>query len=189
MTYAPYPLSRPRRLRRTPWMRDLVRESHLSASDFIWPIFVRDGEAIAEPITSMPGVMRYSIDRALGAAERAVKAGIPVIALFPYTNPDKKTADCAEAWNPENLVNQATRAIKAEFPEIGIMLDVALDPYNSMGHDGIVQNGIILNDETLACLEKQTLAQAEAGADIMGPSDMMDGRIGVMRAALEAHGF
>ncbi|MEO1562769.1 MAG: porphobilinogen synthase [Pseudomonadota bacterium] len=189
MTYAPFPLARPRRLRRTPWMRELVRENALLASDLIWPIFVRDGESVREPVPSMPGVERRSIDEAVKDAERAAKAGIPVIALFPYTDPAVKTEDCAEAWNPENLVNQATRAIKAEVPEIGIMLDVALDPYNALGHDGIVQGDEILNDETLIALEKQTLAQAEAGADIMGPSDMMDGRIGVMRAALEANEF
>ncbi|MEM9716191.1 MAG: porphobilinogen synthase [Pseudomonadota bacterium] len=189
MTYAPFPLSRPRRLRQAPWIRDLVRENALSAHDLIWPIFVRDGENIEEPIPSMPGVMRRSIDKAVESAARAAEAGIPLLAIFPYTDPDKKTPDCEEAWNPENLVNQATRAIKAEVPEIGIMLDVALDPYNSLGHDGIVQNGVVLNDETLIALEKQTLAQAEAGADVMGPSDMMDGRIGVMRAALEGNEY
>ena len=189
MTYAPYPLARPRRLRRTAWMRDIVRENGLSQSDFIWPIFVRDGENVREQIPSMPGVERRSIDEAVKDAERAYKAGIPVIALFPYTNPEHKTEDCAEAWNPDNLVNQATRAIKAAVPDIGIMLDVALDPYNAMGHDGIVRDGIILNDETLIALEKQSLAHAEAGADILGPSDMMDGRIGVMRSALEANEF
>jgi len=189
MTHAPFPLARPRRLRRTPWIRDLVRENELTVSDLIWPIFVRDGENVEEPIASMPGVMRRSIDNVVKAAEEAAELGIPVIAVFPYTDPAKKTADCAEAWNPENLVNQATRAIKAEIPDIGILLDVALDPYNALGHDGIVENGVVLNDETLIALEKQTLAQAEAGADILGPSDMMDGRIGVMRSALEANEY
>ncbi|MEM9211422.1 MAG: porphobilinogen synthase [Pseudomonadota bacterium] len=189
MTYAPFPLSRPRRLRRTPWIRDLVRENTLSVSDLIWPIFVRDGEDGAEDVASMPGVQRLTVDRAVRAAEEAAELGIPVVALFPYTDPAKKTPGCEEAWNPDNLVNTATRAIKAEVPEIGILLDVALDPYNSNGHDGIVKDSIILNDETLLALEKQTLAQAEAGADILGPSDMMDGRIGVMRAALEANEY
>ncbi len=187
--HAPFPLSRSRRLRRTPWMRDLVRETALGVSDLIWPIFIREGEGIREPVASLPGVDRLSIDNAAIAAEEAATLGIPVIALFPYTDPAKKTPDAAEAWNMENLVNRATRAIKAKVPDIGIMLDVALDPYNSDGHDGIVRDGIILNDETLMALEKQTLAQAESGADILGPSDMMDGRIGIMRQALESHDF
>ena len=187
--HAPFPLGRSRRLRRTPWMRDLVRETHLSVSDLIWPIFIREGEGIREPVASLPGVDRLSIDNAVIAAEEAATLGIPVIALFPYTDPAKKTHDAAEAWNPDNLVNRATRAIKAAVPDIGIMLDVALDPYNSDGHDGIVRDGIILNDESLIAIEKQTLAQAEAGADILGPSDMMDGRIAIMRQALEQNDF
>ncbi len=187
--HAPFPLGRSRRLRRTPWMRDLVRETHLSVSDLIWPIFIREGEGIREPVASLPGVDRLSIDNAVIAAEEAATLGIPVIALFPYTDPAKKTPDAAEAWNPDNLVNRATRAIKAAVPDIGIMLDVALDPYNSDGHDGIVRDGIILNDESLIAIEKQTLAQAEAGADILGPSDMMDGRIAIMRQALEQNDF
>ena len=187
MTYAPFPLSRPRRMRQASWIRNLVEEVQLSPSDFIWPIFIRDGENIEEPIATMPGVSRLSIDRAVVAAGRAAEAGIPMIALFPYTDPSKKTETCEEAWNPDNLVNQATRAIKSAVPEIGVMLDVALDPYNSLGHDGIVVNDMILNDETLVALEKQALVQAESGADVLGPSDMMDGRIGVIRAALEGH--
>ncbi len=187
--HAPFPLGRSRRLRRTPWMRDLVRETHLSVSDLIWPIFIREGEGIREPVASLPGVDRLSIDNAVIAAEEAATLGIPVIALFPYTDPAKKTPDAAEAWNPDNLVNRATRAIKAAVPDIGVMLDVALDPYNSDGHDGIVRDGIILNDESLIAIEKQTLAQAEAGADILGPSDMMDGRIAIMRQALEQNDF
>lgn len=187
--HAPFPMSRSRRLRRTPWMRSLVQETQLSVSDLIWPIFVRDGENVREPVASLPGVDRLSIDLAVQAAEEAATLGIPVIALFPYTDAADKTPDAAEAWNPENLVNRATRAIKAAVPDIGVMLDVALDPYNSDGHDGLVRDGIILNDETLEALAQQTLAQAEAGADILGPSDMMDGRIGIMRQALEANDF
>ncbi|MDR6265482.1 porphobilinogen synthase [Roseobacter sp. N2S] len=188
-TPAPFPIARPRRNRRTDWMRDLTRENTLSVSDLIWPIFVRDGDDVVEPIESMPGVNRLSISRAVEAANEAANLGIPVIALFPYTDPAKKNPDAAEAWNPENLVNQATRAIKAQVPDIGIMLDVALDPYNSDGHDGIVRDGIIMNDETLGALEQQALTQAEAGADILGPSDMMDGRIGIIRRALEQNDF
>ncbi len=170
-------------------MRSLVQETQLSVSDLIWPIFVRDGENIREPVASLPGVDRLSIDLAVQAAEEAATLGIPVIALFPYTDASDKTPDASEAWNPDNLVNRATRAIKAAVPDIGVMLDVALDPYNSDGHDGLVRDGIILNDETLEALVQQTLAQAEAGADILGPSDMMDGRIGIMRQALEANDF
>ena len=186
---APFPISRPRRLRQADWMRDLVRENEVSVRDLIWPIFVRDGDAVTEPVKSMPGVNRYSIDKAVDAAMQAADAGIPVVALFPYTNPSVKTPDAAEAYNPENLVNRATRAIKAAVPDIGVMLDVALDPYNSDGHDGLVRDGVILNDETLLVLEKQAIVQAEAGADILGPSDMMDGRIAVIRNALEQNEF
>jgi len=187
--HAPFPLGRSRRLRRTPWMRSLVQETQLNVSDLIWPIFVREGEGIREPIASLSGVDRLSIDNAVIAAEEAATLGIPVIALFPYTDPTLKNPEATEAWNPDNLVNRATRAIKAAVPDIGVMLDVALDPYNSDGHDGIVRDGIILNDESLIAIEKQTLAQAAAGADILGPSDMMDGRIAIMRQALEANDF
>ncbi|GMG81267.1 porphobilinogen synthase [Paralimibaculum aggregatum] len=185
---APFPMSRPRRLRRAPWMRALVAETRLAPSDLIWPCFVIEGQDAAEPVAAMPGVERLSIDRLVRAAERAARLGIPAIAIFPYTDPARKTAECEEAWNPENLVCRATRAVKAAVPEVGVMLDVALDPYNALGHDGIVRGEEILNDETLAALEKQTLAQAEAGADILGPSDMMDGRVARMRMALEREG-
>ncbi len=188
-TPAPFPIARPRRTRRTDWMRDLTRENELSVNDLIWPIFVREGDDVVEPIDSMPGVNRLSVSRAVEAANDAANLGIPVIAVFPYTDPSIKTPGAEEAWNPENLVNRATRAIKEQVPDIGVMLDVALDPYNSDGHDGIVRDGVILNDETLMALEKQTLVQAEAGADILGPSDMMDGRVGVMRRALEQSDF
>lgn len=186
---APFPAARPRRLRRSEGLRALVRETRLDVNDLIWPVFVREGEGISEPIPSMPGVERLSIDRVVRAAEEAVSLGIPVLALFPYTDPARKTAECEEAWNPGNLVNRATRAIKAAFPDLAVMLDVALDPYNVHGHDGLVRDGVILNDETLAALERQALSHAEAGADILGPSDMMDGRIGVIRGALEREGF
>ena len=188
-TPAPFPAARARRLRRTDWMRDLTRENTLTTADLIWPMFVRDGSGVEEPVASMPGVMRRSIDKAVEAANEAANLGIPVIALFPYTDASKKTSACEEAVNPDNLVNRATRAIKAAVPDIGIMLDVALDPYNADGHDGIVHDGEILNDETLMMLEQQALVQAEAGADILGPSDMMDGRIGVIRGALENNDF
>ncbi|MBB5514805.1 porphobilinogen synthase [Rubricella aquisinus] len=187
--FAPYPLSRPRRLRRTPWMRNLVQETTLSVSDLIWPLFVREGQNELEPVASMPGVARRSVDLIPDAAAEAAALGIPVIALFPYTEPARKSPGCEEAWNPENLVNQATRAVRAAGIEIGIMLDVALDPYNSLGHDGIVRDGVVLNDESLIGLEKQALAHAEAGADILGPSDMMDGRIAHLRRALEREGY
>ncbi len=187
--FAPFPMSRPRRLRRAGWIRDLVRETRLRPEDLIWPIFVMDGEDAEAPVTSMPGVSRVTVDRAPDMARRAADLGIPCIAVFPYTDAADKTPGAEEAWNPGNLVCSATRAIKAATDEVGVLLDVALDPYNSDGHDGIVRDGVILNDETLLALEKQTLAQAEAGADVMGPSDMMDGRVAVMRRALEEHDF
>ncbi|HUF57041.1 MAG TPA: porphobilinogen synthase [Thermohalobaculum sp.] len=182
---APFPLARPRRLRRTPWIRDMVRETRLAPADLIWPCFVVEGEDEAHDVASMPGVQRLSIDRLLVRAAEAASLGIPAVAIFPYTDPSLKTPDAREAWNPENLVCRATRAVKAEVPDLGVLLDVALDPYNSDGHDGIVRDGTILNDETLEALCRQALAQAEAGCDILGPSDMMDGRIGAIRRALE----
>ena len=185
---APFPSTRLRRTRVSPQLRGLVRETSLSVSDLIWPVFVRDGENVEEPVASMPGVVRRSVDKVVEAAKEAADMGIPAICLFPYTDPALKTADCAEAWNPENLSNRATRAIKAAVPDIAIMTDVALDPYNAYGHDGFVVDGEIINDETVEALVKQTLSQAEAGADIIGPSDMMDGRIKAMRDALEANG-
>ncbi|CAN5804827.1 porphobilinogen synthase [soil metagenome] len=186
---APFPLSRPRRLRRSPWMRAMVAEHRLAPADLIWPIFVREGRDVAEPIASLPGIARLSIDRAVRAGEAAAALGIPCVALFPYTQARDKNPQASEALNPENLVCRATRAIKAAVPGLGVLLDVALDPYNSDGHDGLVRDGIVLNDETLQALEAQALCQAEAGADILGPSDMMDGRVGVIRRALEARGF
>ncbi|MDE4274692.1 porphobilinogen synthase [Phaeobacter gallaeciensis] len=187
-TVAPFPAARLRRTRVSPAIRGLVRENTLTTDDLIWPVFVRDGEGIVEPVVSMPGVVRRSVDKIAEAAVEAQALGIPAICLFPYTDPALKTEDCAEAWNPDNLCNRAIRAIKAVAPDIAVMTDVALDPYNINGHDGFVVDGEILNDETVEALVKMTLAQAEAGADIIGPSDMMDGRIAAMRSGLEQGG-
>jgi porphobilinogen synthase len=185
---ASFRTARARRLRRTDAIRALARENHLSVNDLIWPVFICDGDNIEDPVASMPGVMRRSIDKLVEAAHHAADLGIPAICLFPYTDPALKTADCAEAWNPQNLSNRATRAIKAAVPEIAVMTDVALDPYNIDGHDGFLVDGVVVNDATVEALVKQALSQAEAGADIIGPSDMMDGRIGAIRGALEAQG-
>jgi len=182
-------MTRPRRLRQADWMRRLVRETALSVDDLIWPIFVVDGQNQRQPIDSMPGVERVSVDLVAEKANEAAGLGIPCIALFPYTDPSAKTPGAEEAWNPDNLVNRATREIKKQVPDIGIMLDVALDPYNSDGHDGIVRDGIIMNDESLMALQQQALSHAEAGADILGPSDMMDGRVAIIRQALEQNDF
>lgn len=187
-TIAPFPTSRTRRVRRTAALRALTQEHTLSTDDLIWPVFIREGTGVEDPIPSMPGVARLSIDKLVRAAREAASLGIPAICLFPYTDPALKTPLCEEAWNPENLTNRAIRALKAAVPEIAVMTDIALDPYNSNGHDGIVRDGVIVNDETVAALVKMALAQAEAGADILGPSDMMDGRIGAIRTALEAAG-
>jgi porphobilinogen synthase len=186
---APYPANRLRRLRRTPALRALAQETTLSVGDLIWPVFVREGADVMEPISSMPGVFRRSIDNIVKAAREAADLGIPAICLFPYTDASLKTVACEEAWNPQNLTNRAIRAIKAAVPEIAVMTDIALDPYNALGHDGIVLDGVVLNDETVQALVKMALAQAEAGADILGPSDMMDGRIGAIRSALEMAGY
>ncbi|NCQ24697.1 MAG: porphobilinogen synthase [Rhodobacteraceae bacterium CG17_big_fil_post_rev_8_21_14_2_50_63_15] len=188
-TQAAFPATRLRRTRQTPAIRALVAENTLSPADLIWPVFVRDGDGIEEPVPSMPGVMRRSIDRVVEAATEAAALGIPAICLFPYTSAENRTRDCAEAWNPDNLSNRATRAIKAAVPDIAVMTDVALDPYSDTGHDGFVTDGEIVNDATVEALVKQALSQAEAGVDIIGPSDMMDGRVGAIRAALEANGY
>lgn len=186
---AAFPATRLRRLRKSPAIRAMVQESTLSPSDFIWPVFVREGENVVEPIASLPGVNRLSVDKVVEAAREAYALGIPAICLFPYTDPALKTEDCAEAWNPDNLSNRATRAIKDAVPDMAVMTDVALDPYNINGHDGFVENGQVVNDRTLEALVKQALSQAHAGADIIGPSDMMDGRIAALRGALETEGF
>jgi porphobilinogen synthase len=185
--FAPYPASRPRRLRRTPWIRDMVAEHRLHPSDLIWPLFVReDGGDSA--ISSMSDVRRLDIEEAVAAAQEAARLGIPVIALFPQVPHEKKHDDGREAVNADNLICRTVRAIKKAVPDVGILCDVALDPYNVSGHDGLVRDGRILNDETVAVLVKQALVQAEAGADILAPSDMMDGRIGAIRQALDKAG-
>tara|TARA_R110002033_G_scaffold562_6_gene5314 strand:+ start:2073 stop:3110 length:1038 start_codon:yes stop_codon:yes gene_type:complete len=187
-TLAPYPATRLRRTRATPQIRALVRQNTLSVDDFIWPVFVRSGEGVMEPVPSMPGVYRRSVDKVVEAAREAADLGIKAICLFPYTGIEDRTEDCAGAWDPDNNINRAIRAIKDAVPDIAIMTDVALDTYNINGHDGFVENGEIVNDRSVAALVKMALAQADAGADIIGPSDMMDGRIGAMRTAFEAAG-
>ena len=183
-----FPSLRFRRTRKNEKIRNLVSETSVSANDFIWPVFICDGNNIEQDVPSMPGVKRRGIDRLLNAASEAFDLGIPAICLFPYTEQSLKTEDCAEAWNPDNLSNKATRTIKKEIPELVVMSDVALDPYNINGHDGFVENGKIVNDKTIEALVKQALSQAEAGVDVIGPSDMMDGRIGAIRSALEKNG-
>ena len=184
-----FPSSRFRRTRKNEKIRNLVSETSVSAHDFIWPIFICDGNNVEQDVPSMPGVKRRSVDRLVQAASTAFDLGIPAVCLFPYTDQSLKTEDCAEAWNPNNLSNKATRAIKKAVPGLVIMSDVALDPYNINGHDGFVENGKILNDKTVEALVKQALSQAEAGIDVIGPSDMMDGRIGAIRSALETSGY
>jgi porphobilinogen synthase len=182
-----YPATRLRRLRRTPFLRELVAEHRLRPADFIWPLFVAEPGS-AGPISSMPGVERHTLDELLRQAEAGLAAGIGVVALFPFVEGSLKTSDCREALDPENLVCRAVRAVKARFPELAVLCDVALDPFNLDGHDGLVVDGRILNDESLELLVTQALVQAEAGCDILGPSDMMDGRIAAIRAALDAKG-
>ena len=183
-----YPASRMRRLRRHDWTRRLVAETTLSPADFIWPVFVIEGENKREAIVSMPGVERLSVDLVVKAAQDAAALGIPVIALFPQTPVSLKTEDGREAINAGNLVCRAVRAIKAAVPEIGVLCDVALDPYTSHGHDGVLRDGDVHNDATVELLVQQSLVQAAAGCDIIAPSDMMDGRIGAIRAGLEKAG-
>ncbi len=185
---APYPATRLRRVRQNGSVRALVRENTLTAGDLIWPVFVRAGEGIVEEIPAMPGVMRRSVDKIVEVAEEAAALGIGAICLFPYTGIEERTDDCAGAWNPDNHTNRAIRAIKAAVPDLVVMTDVALDTYNINGHDGFVVDGEIVNDTTVAALVKMALEQARAGADIIGPSDMMDGRIGAIRTALEDEG-
>ncbi|MCC0016287.1 MAG: porphobilinogen synthase [Rhodobiaceae bacterium] len=180
---------RMRRNRRTDWARRMVREARLSANDLIWPLFLTEGVDVREPVTSMPGVERLSVDNAAKAAEEAVKLGIPAIALFPNTDAGLRDELGSEALNPQNLVCRACRAIKQAAPEVGIVTDVALDPYTSHGHDGVMAGATILNDETVARLVEQALVQVDAGADIIAPSDMMDGRVGAIREGLDDNGF
>jgi porphobilinogen synthase len=183
-----FPTARLRRTRATPALRALVRQNHLDASDFIWPVFLMAGRDDETPVPSMPGVVRRTVDRVAKAAKQAHDLGIPAICLFPYTAMDSRTEDCAMAWSDDNLTNQAIRAIKDACPDIAVMTDIALDPYNINGHDGFVEGVEIVNDRTVDALVKMALAQARAGADILGPSDMMDGRISAIRRALEAEG-
>ena len=188
--HAPYPLGRPRRLRRDTFTRNLVRENTLSRNDLIYPVFVVDGQQQRQTVLSMPGVERLSLDLLLPVAAECVELGIPVMALFPVIDPALKTIDGREALNPEGLIPRVVQALKKEFPELGVMTDVALDPFTSHGQDGLPDpDGYILNDETVALLVKQALTQAGAGVDIVAPSDMMDGRIGAIRQALEANHF
>jgi len=188
-TFAPFPANRPRRLRRDDFTRRLVREHALSVNDLIYPVFVLEGENRREAVGSMPGVERLSLDLLLPVAEECVKLGIPVMALFPVISSHLKTPDGVEATNPNGLVPQVVRALKKHFPQLGVMTDVALDPFTSHGQDGLLdETGYILNDVTTDMLVKQAMTQADAGVDIVAPSDMMDGRIGAIRAALEAKG-
>ena len=183
-----FPAVRLRRNRMRAWSRRMVAENVLTSADLIWPLFVSEGSSTRTPVDSMPGVDRISVDLAVAAAREAEALGIPAIALFPYTDPKLRSEDGREAFNADNLVCRATRAIRQAKVDVGILLDVALDPYTSHGHDGLMLGGEIVNDETLQALVRQSLVQAEAGCDIIAPSDMMDGRVGAIRKALEAHG-
>jgi porphobilinogen synthase len=188
--HAPYPQGRPRRLRRDEFTRNLVRENNLTAHDLIYPVFVLDGKQRREAVASMPGVERVSLDLLLPVAEQCVALGIPVMALFPAIDPSLKTPDGREAFNTQGLVPRAVRELKKHFPGLGVMTDVALDPFTSHGQDGLLdETGYILNDETVEVLVQQALVQAEAGVDIVAPSDMMDGRIGAIRRGLESKGL
>jgi porphobilinogen synthase len=190
LVLADYPDSRPRRLRRDDFSRRLVREHSLTVDDLIYPVFIIEGTGIVEPIASMPGVNRYSLDTLLPVAQECVDLGIPVMALFPVIDPSLKALDGKEAMNPNGLVPRVVRELKKRFPDLGVLTDVALDPYTSHGQDGVIdENGYVINDITLEILAKQALVQAEAGVDIVAPSDMMDGRIGAIRQILEANDF
>jgi porphobilinogen synthase len=180
---------RPRRNRKAEWARRLVREHDLSTNDLIWPLFLVDGSKTRMPVDSMPGVERLSVDEAVREAERAATLSIPCLALFPYTDPKRRDEDGSEALNPDNLVCRAIRAIKQAVPEVGVLCDVALDPYTSHGHDGLLRDGVILNDETVEILVRQAVVEAEAGCDVIAPSDMMDGRVAAIRAGLDRAGF
>jgi porphobilinogen synthase len=185
-----FPTTRMRRMRAHDFSRRLMREVQLSCNDLIWPVFVIEGDNATEPVISMPGVERMTIDRLLPAAERCLELGIPAIALFPVVSTDCKSDDAREAWNPEGLAQRAVTALKKRFPELGVITDVALDPFTSHGQDGLIDDsGYVVNDETVDVLVKQALSQVEAGADIVAPSDMMDGRIAAIRLAFETEGF
>jgi porphobilinogen synthase len=184
-----YPKTRLRRMRRDGFSRALMRETMLTASDLILPVFVREGSDIREPISSMPGVERVSIDQLVIRAEQAHSLGIPALALFPVTPPEVKSLDAAEAWNPDGLVQRAVRALKKSVPDLGVITDIALDPFTTHGQDGLIDDaGYVVNDATVEALVKQAISHADAGADVVAPSDMMDGRIGAIRDAFEGHG-
>jgi len=186
---AAYPATRPRRMRRDDSTRRLMRENHLHVDDLIYPMFIIEGNATREPIESMPGIERMSIDELLQEAAQLVGLGIPAIALFPVISADKKSEDAAEAWNPDGLAQTAVKALKEKFPELGVITDVALDPFTTHGQDGLInEQGYVMNDETVEALVKQAVSHADAGADIVAPSDMMDGRVAAIRAALEKSG-
>ncbi|HET7570262.1 MAG TPA: porphobilinogen synthase [Gammaproteobacteria bacterium] len=188
--FSRFPTTRKRRLRRDAFTRRLVRENHLAADDLIYPLFVLDGENRREPVTSMPGVERLSIDLLVREAEAAASLGVPAVALFPVTPPERKSEDAAEAWNPDGLAQRAVRALKDALPALGVITDVALDPFTRNGQDGLTDAaGYVLNDATVEALVKQALSHAEAGADMVAPSDMMDGRVGAIRAALDDAGW
>ncbi len=188
-TPAPFPAARPRRLRRTPWVRSLVAEHVLTPSDLIWPLIVHDGDEDRVPVPSMPGVDRLSPKAAAEAAKEAASLGIPAVALFPNIDPSKKDAEASGAVDPDGLIPDCIKAIKDAAPQIGVMTDVALDCFADHGHDGLIENGVIVNDATLDRLAEMAFIHAHAGADIVGPSDMMDGRVAAIRDALEANGF
>lgn len=190
MSHAKFPMSRPRRMRRDEFSRRLMREHVLTSNDLIYPVFVLEGENRTEEVASMPGVQRQTIDVLLKTAAECVALGIPAIALFPVVDQSGKSLDAAEAWNPDGLVPRTIKALKSAYPDLGVITDVALDPYTSHGQDGLIdETGYVLNDETIAVLVKQALSHAAAGADVVAPSDMMDGRIGAIRQALEQAGY
>jgi porphobilinogen synthase len=186
---AAFPRLRMRRNRRDAWTRRLVAENALSVDDLIWPVFVMDGARRTSDVASMPGVVRVSVDRLAAHVEPAAELGIPAVAIFPMTPPDKKDSEGAEALNPDNLICQAARLLKREFPDVGLVGDVALDPYTDHGHDGVIRDGYVANDESVEILAAQAVSQAEAGIDVIAPSDMMDGRVGAIRDALDARGL
>jgi len=189
MSVGQFPTTRMRRNRYDAWTRRLVAENALSVDDLIWPVFIIEGRGTTTDVASMPGVQRVTLDRLARHVEPALQYGIPAVALFPATPPDKKDAEGTEATNPENLMCEAARLLKREFPELGLVGDVALDPYTDHGHDGVIRNGYVANDESLAVLTRQAVNQAEAGIDVIAPSDMMDGRVGAIRSALDGAGL
>ena len=186
--FGQFPLTRPRRNRRHPWLRRLVAENRLTPDDFIWPVFIQEGVKQRTPVASMPGVDRLSLDLLVDSVKEARDLGIPAVALFPATPADRKSPDGDEALNPENLVCLAVRAVKAAVPDVGVMCDVALDPYTNHGHDGLLRDGYVVNDQTVDVLCRQAVVQAKAGCDVIAPSDMMDGRVGRIRRALDEAG-